>query len=183
VDPVLLHAMSWAAELGVTAVAPEAGAVLRLLAGTVRARTAVEIGTGTGVSGLWLLPGMRPDGVLTSIDIDADLQSLARQSFAAAGYPPGRSRLIAGTARDVLPRLADGAYDLVFVDVPPTEHATCVAAAHRLLRDGGVLVVTDAADDTGGPRPVAVDLRDAPGWIPALVPAGAGLLCAARRVG
>jgi predicted O-methyltransferase YrrM len=180
---VLLHATAWAGELGIGAVSPDAGAVLRLLAAAARARTVVEVGTGTGVSGLWLLRGMRADGVLTSIDIEAELQAMARQAFAAAGFAPGRTRLIAGTARQVLPRLADAAYDLVFVDLgpgqDPAEPAGCVAAARRLLREGGVLVVNDAVE-AGGLCGVAADLRDSPDWLPALVGAGTGLLCAVR---
>jgi len=177
-DPVLLHAMSWAGELGVGSVSPGAGAVLRLLASAAAARTVVEIGTGTGVSGLWLLRGMRADGVLTSIDIEPDLQAMARQAFAAAGFPTGRARLIPGTARDVLPRLADGGYDLVFVDGEASEYPYCVATAYRLLRDGGVLVVNNALEAAAG---VAAQVREAPEWQPALIGAGDGLLCATKR--
>jgi predicted O-methyltransferase YrrM len=190
-DPVLLHAMSWAVELGVGPVTPGAGAVLRLLAAATRAKSVVEIGTGTGVSGLWLLRGMRPEGVLTSIDIEPDLLAMARQSFAAAGFTAGRARLIPGAAREVLPRLADGAYDLVFVDGEVSEYGECVDAAHRLLRDGGVLVVNNAlagADASGSPAAgstvsvagVVARVRHAPEWLPALIGAGEGLLCAAR---
>jgi predicted O-methyltransferase YrrM len=191
-DAVLIHAMSWAVELGVGSVSPASGAVLRLLAAATRARSVVEIGTGTGVSGIWLLRGMRPDGVLTSIDVEPDLQGMARQSFAAAGFPAGRARLIPGTAREVLPRLADGTYDLVFVDGDSHEYGLCVDAAHRLLRDGGLVVVnhalagaapgaasTEAAEVTD----VVARLRDAPEWQPALIGAGEGLLCAAKRAG
>ena len=83
----------------------------------------VEIGTGTGVSGLWLLRGMRPDGVLTTIDVEAEHQRVARRVFAAAGLAPSRTRIITGRALDVLPRLADGVYDLVFVDHDRLEYA------------------------------------------------------------
>jgi predicted O-methyltransferase YrrM len=175
-DAVLRHAMSWAIELGVGSVTPGAGAVLRLLAAAVDARAVVEIGTGTGVSGLWLLRGMRPDGVLTTIDVEPELQAMAKQCFAAAGFPAGRSRLITGSARHVLPRLADGAYDLVFVDGEATEYGICVDAAHRLLRDRGVLVVNNALSAMA----LATRLREAPEWTPALVDAGEGLLCAAK---
>jgi predicted O-methyltransferase YrrM len=177
-DPVLLHAMSWAVELGVGSVTPGAGAVLRLLAAAARAKSVAEIGTGTGVSGLWLLRGMRPDGVLTSIDIEPDLQAMARQSFAAAGLTAGRARLIPGAAREVLPRLADGAYDLVFVDGEVSEYGACVDAAHRLLRDGGILVVNNALAATSAE--VVAQVRHAPEWLPALIGAGEGLLCAAK---
>ena len=55
------------------------------LAAAGGASNVVEIGTGTGVSGLWLLRGLRPDGVLTTIDVEPEHQAMARQSFAAAG--------------------------------------------------------------------------------------------------
>jgi predicted O-methyltransferase YrrM len=185
VEPVLLHAMSWAAELGVVAVAPSTGEVLRLLAATARARAVVEIGTGTGVSSLWLLRGMPPEGVLTSIDIDPDHQAMARQSFAAAGFAPGRARLIAGAAREVLPRLADGAYDLVFVDAGIEEYAHSVSAAHRLLREGGVVVINNAlANDEPRDRLIITELvaylRETPEWSTTVLPVGAGLVCATK---
>lgn len=194
VDPVMLHAMSWAAELGVPAVGPATGAALRLLAAACRAKCVVEIGTGTGTSGLWLLAGMRPDGVLTTIDIEPELQALARQCFAAAGFPHGRARLIAGDARDVLPRLADGAYDMVFVDTDDGAYAHYVSAAHRLLRDDGLLVLNNALGaDARAADPSAIDreavtlrelaayIRDAPEWTATLLDVGGGLLCAVKR--
>ena len=192
-DAFFAEARAHARELGVTPVSPGVGAVLRLLAAAGNARAVVEIGTGTGVSGLWLLGGMRPDGVLTTIDIEAEHQRSARRSFIAAGYAPSRSRIIAGRALDVLPRLADGAYDLVFVDGSTGEHAACVGAAHRLLRAGGVLAISGAlgggrvADPTARDREtvtlreLAKTIRDAEEWVPALLPAGDGLLCAVRR--
>jgi predicted O-methyltransferase YrrM len=184
VSPVVLHAMSWSAEFAVAAVTPSVGAALRLLAATARARAVVEIGTGLGVSGLWLLDGMRPDGVLTTVDVEPDHQAMAKQSFAAAGYSPGRTRLIAGSARTVLPRLADDAYDLVFVDGAMEDYPHCVSAAHRLLRQDGVLVVHNALGGATSElaahtvRELIAYLREAPEWTPTLLPTGTGLLCA-----
>jgi predicted O-methyltransferase YrrM len=183
-----------AREVGVSALSPGAGAALRLLAAVAQARTVVEIGTGTGTSGLWLLGGMRPDGVLTTIDAEAEHQRLARRAFAMAGYAPGRARIIAGRALDVLPRLADGCYDMVFVDSVVSEYAACVVAARRLLRVGGLLVLNRAfgvagrvADpaardpDTVALREIAKQVRDANEWLPALLPPGDGLLCVVKR--
>jgi predicted O-methyltransferase YrrM len=192
-DPVLAAARGQAAELGITPVSAGAGAALRLIAATSNARAVVEVGTGTGVSSLWLLRGMRVDGVLTTIDLEAEHQRVARRVFAAAGFAPSRTRIIAGRALDVLPRLADSAYDLVFVDHDATEYAAGVAAAARLLRPGGVLVLGGAlaggrvADpalrdpETVALREVVKSLRDADEWTTALLPVGEGLLCAARR--
>jgi predicted O-methyltransferase YrrM len=192
-DAMLAAARAQAGELGLTCTAPSAGATLRLIAAAGAAKAVVEVGTGTGVSGLWLLRGMRQDGILTTIDIEPEYQRVARRVFADAGFAPSRTRIIAGRALDVLPRLADGVYDLVFVDHDATEYADCVAAAARLLRPGGVLVlgralaggrVGDPAvrdPDTVALREVVKSLRDTEEWVPALVPAGDGLLCAARR--
>ena len=52
----------------------------------------------------------------------------------------GRVRLITGRALDVLPRLSDGGYDMVFADGAKQEYADYLAEAIRLLRVGGIVV-------------------------------------------
>ncbi|GGK83477.1 O-methyltransferase [Mangrovihabitans endophyticus] len=186
-------ARNLAAELGLTSVSQGVGAVLRLLAAAGSAKAVVEIGTGTGVSGLWLLRGMRADGVLTTIDVDHEHQRIARRVFAEAAFAPSRTRIITGRALDVLPRLADGVYDLVFLDADPAELGACAEAALRLLRPGGVLVVNGAlaGGRIGDPSARDVDtvtiretlsrIRESADWVPALIPAGTGVLAAVRR--
>src|SRR5690348_3621936 len=71
-DEVLAAARARAEEVGVAPIGPGGGAALRFLAALIEARAVVEIGTGTGVSGMWLLRGMRADGVLTSVDLEAE---------------------------------------------------------------------------------------------------------------
>ncbi|HET8659229.1 MAG TPA: O-methyltransferase [Micromonosporaceae bacterium] len=192
-DVVVQTARLMSAEVGLVPVSPGAGAALRLLAAAGNARAVVEIGTGTGVSGLWLLAGMRPDGVLTTIDVEGEHQRLARRLFGEAGYAASRTRIITGRALDVLPRLADGGYDMVFADADSREYTAFVTEAHRLLRAGGVLVLNGAlaGGRIGDPaardpqtvlvREVVKALRDAEEWTPALLGAGDGLLCAVRR--
>lgn len=133
-----------AEEVGIVPVSTGAGAALQFLAGAVQARNVVEVGTGTGVSGLALLRGMQPDGVLTSVDLEAEHQRLARQTFSEAGIAPQRFRLIAGSALDVMPRLTDAAYDLVFVDGEKVEYGEYFDQALRLVRPGGVMVFDNA---------------------------------------
>jgi predicted O-methyltransferase YrrM len=169
IDPVLLHAMSWSAEFAIPCVPPAVGLTLRRLATAAPARAVVEIGTGLGVSGLWLLQGMPLGATLTTVDVEADHHAMARQSFAAGGSGPPRTRLITGHSGQILPRLADAMYDLVVIDVDAADHATCTEAAHRLLRPGGIVAVHAPAP---GIR------LDRPAWTP--VPGGPNLLCAAR---
>jgi predicted O-methyltransferase YrrM len=151
----------------------------------------VELGTGAGVSSLWLLRGMRADGVLTSVDHDTEHQRLARQSLLEAGYGTGRVRLITGEALAVLPRLSDAAYDLVFCDASRAENGDYLAAALRLLRPGGVVAFAGALADgrvadpasrdpeTVALRELARQVREHERLIPAVVPVGSGLLAAA----
>lgn len=175
-DIVLRTARSLAYELGLVPITPGTGAVLRLMAAMVQARAVIEIGTGTGVSGLWLLRGMRPDGVLTTIDSDAEHQRYARRIFLEAGYATARSRVIAGRALDVLPRLADGVYDLLVIDGNPADHPACVTAAQRLLRPGGAVVIVECGPD------LAEAVRDDEAtWIPAYLPTPDAVLAAVRR--
>lgn len=192
-DLVLRTARTLAHEVGVDAVSPGTGAALRLLAAAGNARAVVEIGTGTGVSGVWLLRGMRGDGVLTTIDMETEHQRIARRIFQEAGFASGRTRIITGRSLDVLPRLADGVYDLLFVDADAPEHSACVEAALRLLRPGGVLalhcalaggrIADPAARDaeTIAVREVVKAVRESEEWIPALLPVGDGLLTAVKR--
>jgi predicted O-methyltransferase YrrM len=187
-DAPVLAARERGRELGLPEVDPLVGSTLRFLASLVEARAVAEIGTGAGVSGLWLLSGMRPDGILTSVDVEAEHQRLARESFAEAGVPPARARLITGNALDVLPRLADGGYDVVFCHTRPTDYPSFLTEALRLLRKGGLAVfaavlaggkVSDAAlrdTETVAMREFLVSARDDERLVPLLLPVGDGLL-------
>lgn len=184
-DDVLTRARQLGHSAGADPVTAAAGATLTVLAAAVSARAVVEIGTGTGVSGLYLLRGMASDWTLTSIDVDPELQRAARSSFLAAGAGPSRLRLINGMALEVLPRLTDGGYDLVLADAVPAEYPGYLAEAVRLLRPGGMLVL-DGVLDGGVPGATAlqetVDLvRDDERLVSALLPVADGMLCAVRR--
>src|SRR5690348_11086905 len=97
-NEIVTAARGRAAELGCTPIGAGGGAALRVLAVAVRARSVVEIGTGAGVSGLYLLDGMTSDGQFVSIDVEAEHQRAAREAFTEAGIAPTRYRLINGSA-------------------------------------------------------------------------------------
>jgi predicted O-methyltransferase YrrM len=141
---------------------------------------------------VWLLRGMRAGGVLTTIDVELEHQRVARRIFVAAGFPSSRTRIITGRALDVLPRLADGVYDMVFLDADTAEYGACAAAAQRLLRPVGVLAINGALaggrigdpaardTETVAIREVLKAVRESDEWVPALLPAGGGLLAAVK---
>jgi predicted O-methyltransferase YrrM len=192
-DEVLRAAAARGGVLGAVPIKPGGGAALRFLAATLDARAVVEIGTGCGVSGIWLLRGMHPDGVLTSVDAEAEHQRLAKQAYTDAGFAPARTRLICGAALDVTPRLTDGAYDLVFCDADKTEYGEYLEQAIRLLRVGGVVAVDNATwhENVGDPaqrdpssivvRQLGKAVRDDPRLVSSLLPVGDGLLVAVKK--
>jgi predicted O-methyltransferase YrrM len=192
-DPIIEDCRARATELGCVPVGRGAGNALTLIAALKDAKSVVELGTGTGVSGLYLLRGMRPDGILTSVDTEAENQRVARAAFTAAGFPPARARLITGRALDVLPRLTDGGYDIVFVDGDKHEYQSYFEQALRLLRPGGVVVLDNALwrDKIADPAQrdaTTVSLRELVSLVredfhltPALLPVSDGLLVAVKR--
>jgi predicted O-methyltransferase YrrM len=136
---------------------------------------------------------MPEDGILTTIDVEPEHQSAARKAYAEAGIAHQRTRVITGRALEVLPRMTDGAYDMVVVDADKVEYPEYVDHAIRLLRSGGVLVldnmlwhdkVADPAardEQTVVLRDLGKRLRDDERLIPAMLPVGDGVLAAVKR--
>lgn len=192
-DEVLATARERGRQLGCVPIGTGGGAALRFIASALGARAVVEVGTGAGTSGLWLLRGMAPDGVLTSIDVEPEHQRAARLAFTEAGFAPSRYRLIMGQALEVLPRLTDGGYDLVFVDAATPEYPSYLEAGVRLLRPGGVIAFDNTLSGgrvanpsfrdpaTLALREVAAMVHGDDALVPLLLPIGDGLLLALRQ--
>ena len=114
---------------------------------------------------------------------------MARKAFTQAGFAQNQCRLILGRALDVLPRLSDGTYDMVFCDADPADYPDYLIAALRLLRPGGVVAFNNAlptgtlGDDPDGfdGADLAHQVRGDDRLVPVLVPLGNGLLAAVKR--
>ncbi|MGI9823850.1 O-methyltransferase [Agromyces sp. Marseille-Q5079] len=174
-------------ELGIDPVSPAVGAQLAVLAAAARAESIIEIGTGVGVSGLWMLQAAR-GALLTSIDTENEYLQAARENFADAGIAAARVRLIAGRASEVLPRMNENSYDLVVIDADPTLVIEYVEHGLRLAKpNGSVLVaralwrgrVADPArrdEQATAYRALISELAASPAVATAVSPAGEGLL-------
>ncbi|WP_338750740.1 O-methyltransferase [Janibacter alittae] len=192
-DDVVEAARHAGTELGAPPIGTGGGAALRLLAAASQAQNVVEIGTGAGTSGLWLLAGMPADGVLTTIELEPENAARAKKSFAAAGIVGQRTRVITGRALDVLPRMNDNAYDLVHIDADKEGYPDYVEHAIRLLRPGGVMAIDNMLwhDKVADPavrdtttsllRDLGKQLRDDERLVPSLLPVGDGMLAAVKR--
>ena len=188
-DEPLRAARARSEEADIPAVAAETGALLRFFARLINARHVCEVGSGGGYSGLWLLGGMDTRGSLTTIELDAEHQALAQRAYADARYSD-RVRSMLGAALSVLPKLADGNYDIVFLDAVKSEYIEYLDHAKRLLRPGGLLladnvlwhgkVVDDNVEDedTNGIREFNEAIRDDATLHATILQVGDGLLAA-----
>lgn len=183
----LARARAHAVELGAAPVSAAVGSQIAVLAAAAGARSIVEIGTGAGVSGLWLLRGA-PQAVLTTIDNEPEHLAAARQAFADARVPSTRARLITGRASDVLPRMNESSYDIVLVDADPENVIEYVEHGLRLARVGGLVLVprilaggrvadpVQRDDVTSAYRSLAQATQESSAVLATVSPAGEGLL-------
>ena len=188
-DEPLRAARARSEEADIPAVGNDTGAMLRFFARLIQARHVCEVGSGGGYSGLWLLGGMEARGSLTTIELDAEHQALAQKAYAEGGFGD-RVRSMLGAALAVLPKLADGNYDIVFLDAVKSEYVEYLEHAKRLLRPGGLLladnvlwhgkVVDDAVtdEDTDGIREFNEAIRDDATLQATILQVGDGLLAA-----
>ena len=185
-DTHLTNARNKSIELGLIPIGQGAGALLRFLASTIDASNVVEIGTGTGVSGLWLLRGMNSAGVLTSIDSDAERQRAAKEIFSTAAIASNKIRLIAGRAIEVVDKLTSNAYDLMFINGDKLEYETLFDQSLRLLRPGGILVFHNVLSDSNAADDLAVikvseKIKDDSRLVSVMILSGSGIIAASYR--
>jgi predicted O-methyltransferase YrrM len=183
----LSRARQQSLELGIDAISPAVGAQSAVIAAATGAMHILEVGTGAGVSGMWLLTGA-PGATLTSIDTEIDHQQHAKASFLEAKIPGNRVRLITGKAADVLPRMNENSYDIVFIDADPQSVIEYVEHGLRLARPGGTVLVAHALwrgrvadpaqrDDVAtGFRTLLTEIAGSSAVVSALSPVGDGLL-------
>jgi predicted O-methyltransferase YrrM len=189
---VIARARARADEMGIESITPSVGATLAVLVASMNAKAIVEVGTGAGVSGLWLQSG-NSTSVLASIDTEMQHQDLAKLAFEQAGIVSTRLRMINGRCSEVLVNLADEAYDLVLLDGDIDSLLTQVKESLRLLRTGGVLAIPHALwrdrvpdqvlrdEITEEYRAVLEFINDSGLFIPALSTIGDGLLIASKK--
>lgn len=181
-----------AAELGVESVTEATGNQLAVIAGLTRAKSIVEVGTGAGISGLWLLTASS-DSILTTIDSEPEYQLAARENFKRADIPPSRIRVISGKAQSVMANMAEAAYDLVFLDLEPTDLDEVLPLAIALAKPGGAIVLAHALwrdrvpnptlreEETNSIRTAVQNFFDNEDFLATISMVGDGLLIVVKR--
>lgn len=118
------------------------GRVLAMLSAMVAPRRVLEIGTFAGYSALCLAEGMPDDDCrLHTIEIDDEMETFIRENLASSPYG-GRVVLHIGDAADILPGLvAEGPFDMAFIDGNKRTYKETFAQVLPLMRPGGFILV------------------------------------------
>jgi predicted O-methyltransferase YrrM len=115
------------------------GRMLRLLTEATGAKNVVEIGTSTGISGMWLcLALQKTGGKLTTFEYDAGRAATARQHFKKAGVDQIVT-VVEGDAHRNISRLKEP-IDVLFIDADKEGYVDYLNKLLPLVRPGGLIM-------------------------------------------
>jgi len=131
------------------------GRLLEMISKMIKPDRILEIGTFTGYSAICLAQGLTEKGVLTTIEIDDELQSFANEFFIKAGVEK-KIRQITGNALEIIPLLEEK-FDLVFIDGDKREYCDYYRLSIDKVKSGGFII----ADNTlWGGKIFEKDIKD-----------------------
>jgi len=114
------------------------GKILEMFSRMIQPEQILEIGTFTGYSAICLAKGLKKGGRLHTIEIDDELESVARKYVIKAGLADVIVQHI-GPAVDVIPTLGK-TFDLVFLDADKSEYCTYFDQVFDMIRPGGYVL-------------------------------------------
>lgn len=115
------------------------GRVLSMLSKMVSPTRILEIGTFTGYATLCLTEGLRPEGLIFTLDINMELEDMVRKNFAQSSYH-SQINYILGDATETVNTL-DEVFDLVFIDADKKNNGTYYDLVFDKIRPGGMVIV------------------------------------------
>ena len=118
------------------------GQVLTMFSKIIKPKNILEIGTFTGYSAICLAKGLQENGKLITIEIDDELENMARNYIVKAGVEHKIVQLI-GAALEIIPTLNE-TFDLVFIDAQKPEYSAYYNAVFEKVKNGGFII----ADNT-----------------------------------
>ena len=114
------------------------GRLLSLISKLINPQNILEIGTYTGYSALCLAEGMKPGGILHTIDINEELFDLQKRYFEASSWKGSIIQHL-GDASEIIPTLTED-FDLVFIDADKPNYPVYFEQIMKKLRPGGVIL-------------------------------------------
>ncbi len=125
-------------------IAPEQGQFLHFQLQLLGAKRAIELGSFTGYSGLWIASALPPGGCMIACDINKEWTSRARHYWEEAGVMD-RIEVRIGPAVDTLDEIlrseSTKPFDFAFIDADKSMYDDYYERCLELVRPGGVIAV------------------------------------------
>ena len=115
------------------------GRVLSMLSKMVAPKRILEIGTFTGYATICLAEGLTKDGIIYTLDINAELEEMVRSNFEKSGYNT-QIKYILGDATETVNDL-DEVFDIVFIDADKKNNGFYYDLIFDRVRSGGIIIV------------------------------------------
>ena len=115
------------------------GRVLSMISHMIKPLNILEIGTYTGYSAICLAEGLQKDGKIDTIDINEELESIAKKYFVKAGIK-NKINSWFGDAKNIIPTL-NKKYDLVFIDADKINYSVYFDLVFDKINVGGYIIV------------------------------------------
>lgn len=116
------------------------GRVLSMLSKMANPKRILEVGTFTGYATLCLAEGLTADGIIYTLDINAELEEMVRGNFAKSSLND-KINYIIGDAQKSLKALNDETFDLVFIDADKKNNQTYYDLIFDQVKPGGIIIV------------------------------------------
>lgn len=114
------------------------GKLLELLSSMIKPERILEIGTYTGYSAIALAQGLTENGILHTIDINEELESIVKDYIQKSGFE-NKIKLHIGDALQIIP-LIDEIFDLVFIDADKENYINYFNIIIDKVRKGGIII-------------------------------------------
>lgn len=114
------------------------GIFLKMISNMIQPKSILEIGTFTGYSAICLASGLKEEGILTTIDINDELESIAKKYFIKSGLDKNIN-MILGDAQKIIPSI-NQEFDLVFIDADKKNYALYYDLVFNKVRKGGFIL-------------------------------------------
>ncbi|RNL50560.1 O-methyltransferase [Pedobacter jejuensis] len=115
------------------------GRVLSMLSKMIAPKRILEIGTFTGYATLCLAEGLTNEGVIYTLDINAELEDMVRSNFEQSPYH-NKINYILGDATKTIDTLNE-VFDIVFIDADKKNNGTYYDLIFERVRPGGIIIV------------------------------------------
>ncbi|MCO4293424.1 O-methyltransferase [Solitalea sp. MAHUQ-68] len=114
------------------------GRTLSMLSKMIKPKRILEIGTYTGYSAICLAEGLEEDGLLTTLDINEELEPFVRSFFEKAGVQNKIDYRI-GNAVEIIPTI-DEEFDMIFIDADKKNNGNYYDLVFDKLKHGGYIL-------------------------------------------